>query len=160
MTTKAQIKKGNERLLELAEFLEALPPKRFDYNEWAGTDWKGAQDLSCGTTACALGWATAIPKFRKLGLVLMRYTVEGLPFPLDKVTDETGTDAAKRIFALTRQEAEYLFVPIETNSRDWMGWRNDYATELPKAAPPKGNASAKTVAKHIRRFVADRDGKL
>ena len=56
------------RLLKWAEFLEQLPPKRWDYGHWVGKSWQGAPDLSCGTTACALGWACTIHSFRKLGL--------------------------------------------------------------------------------------------
>lgn len=56
-----------QRLLKLAKFLDELPEERFDLATWVGRSWKGKQDLSCGTTACALGWACTIPEFRKLG---------------------------------------------------------------------------------------------
>ena len=62
---------GLKRLERLAIFLRALPRKRFDYNRWVGRDWKGSQDLSCGTKACALGWAATIPSFRREGLCLI-----------------------------------------------------------------------------------------
>lgn len=57
-----------ERLLRLAEFLETVPKERFDLSSWVGEDWGGKQDLSCGTTACAMGWAATMPEFRELGL--------------------------------------------------------------------------------------------
>ncbi len=53
------------RMLYLAKFLRGLPPERFDYSSWVGDTWLKKQDLSCGTTACALGWAATIPEFRK-----------------------------------------------------------------------------------------------
>lgn len=59
-----------KRLLALAARLVTVPRKRFNYNRWVGDDWMGAQDLSCGTVACALGWATTMPRFRRLGLRL------------------------------------------------------------------------------------------
>lgn len=48
---------SNNRLLKLAAFLDTVPPERFKYDTWAGEDWKGKPDLSCGTTACALSAA-------------------------------------------------------------------------------------------------------
>lgn len=67
---KTTIAVGNRRLLKLAAFLRKLPRKRFNYESWVGEDWQGAPSLSCGTTACALGWATTMPIFRRLGLRL------------------------------------------------------------------------------------------
>lgn len=58
------------RILKLADFVAKIPRRRFDFNTFVGDDWGGAADLSCGTTACALGWATTMPLFKKLGLKL------------------------------------------------------------------------------------------
>lgn len=63
---------GNRRLLKLAQFLKTVPAERFNMGVWVGDDWKGDPDLSCGTSACALGWATVIPEFRRLGLRLVK----------------------------------------------------------------------------------------
>lgn len=65
------------RLLKLADFLETIPETRFDLRTWVGDSWKGKQDLSCGTTACALGWACTMPEFRKLGVRLKRGELKG-----------------------------------------------------------------------------------
>lgn len=144
MATHAQ---GNERLLRLAEFLEALPPKRFDYCKWVGTDWLGDAELSCGTTACALGWATTMPEFRKLGLRLETESFAWVSnnrrgVVVDMKNERRGSDAAMRVFALTHHEACFLFLP-------------EYYY-MKKTSPGRG-ARPKTVAKHIRRFVAGRD---
>ena len=64
-------------LLDLANFLDKLPPERFKYNDWVGKDWGGKLDLSCGTTACALGWATQIPSIAAKGLRLAQNLVSG-----------------------------------------------------------------------------------
>lgn len=63
-------RKYASRLLKLAAFLEKLPPERFSLATWVGRFWAGKQDLSCGTTACAMGWAATMPEFRRLGLRL------------------------------------------------------------------------------------------
>jgi len=128
------------RLLALADLLQKLPPKRFDYSHWVGDDWKGKQDLSCGTTACAFGWATTMPSLRRLGLVLHKSEVTlhkngGYLFP---------SEAAKEVFGLSYAEFEYLFVPY--SERDLPKYK------LPVSYIPD-SASAKTVAAHIRNFV-------
>lgn len=134
MTTKAT---GNARLLKLAEFLRTVPRKRFDYRTWVGDDWKGAQDLSCGTTACALGWATTMPEFRRLGLRLFKSSYSntgyvGMDGEAEDTIDPSG--AAEQIFGLDSTAVGYLFAPGRGESR----------------------ATPKRVAKKIEKFVAAR----
>lgn len=118
---------GNKRLLKLAAFLRTVPRRRFDYSTWIGEDWKGAQDLSCGTTACAMGWAATMPEFRRLGLRLD----EGVP-SLDGNGD--GFDAAQELFGLELSESIDLFAPDDGEA----------------------NATPKQVAKKIEQFVKAR----
>lgn len=62
---------GKRRLLKLADFLETADlPGEFNLETMA-QDWRAGQP-QCGTQACALGWATTIPSFRKAGLSLNR----------------------------------------------------------------------------------------
>ncbi len=151
---------SRRRLLVLADFLETLPPERFDYGRWAGESWKGKPDLSCGTTACALGWATTIPEFRKLGLRLYRKPgAEWTEVVLGKLKDikiqymehPMGTDAAEAVFGLDYYESRYLFMP---GSRLYDPDDEMYDLGLPTG--PGERAKAKAVAKHIRRFVRRR----
>lgn len=131
---------GLKRLLRLADFLEKLPRNRFDYSEWVGEDWEGDQDLSCGTTACALGWATTIPSLRKAGLRLSE---------VGSVTDKAhcdGFEAAAKVFDVTVSDAQFLFQPSVP------GWRADLSEQFDWDSP-SADATAKQVAKHIRRFV-------
>lgn len=62
--------KHREAWLRLRAILKKVPRKRFDMGHWVGSDWEGAPDLSCGTSACAAGWATTDPWFRRRGLWL------------------------------------------------------------------------------------------
>ena len=120
---------GNRRLLKLAAFLRTVPRSRFDYSVFVGGDWAGAQDLSCGTQACALGWAATMPTFRRLGLYLnraFRPVLKGLRDPWR---------SAERLFSLDREEAITLFAPDDLSE--------DYATP-------------KYVASKLERFVASR----
>jgi hypothetical protein len=41
---------NKERLLELADFIEKLPPEAFEMEDWVTQN-------ECGTTACIAGWA-------------------------------------------------------------------------------------------------------
>ena len=130
--------KYKKRLLKLADFLEALPRKRFYFGAWVGADWKGAQDLSCGTKACALGWAATMPTFRRLGLCLVRAEYSGGYVGL-KCTDgilRGSSSAAREVFGLDLSEFEQLFAPSALLS--------------PWATP-------RQVAKNIRDFVEEKD---
>jgi hypothetical protein len=130
---------SNGRLLKLADFLDTLPRERFDYSTWVGMDWKGAQNLSCGTKACALGWAATIPEFRRLGLRLSPYR--------EVINVKTGAEhsnaAAQHTFGLTESEARLLFEGVDMTE-------GEYHIVLRSEATPK------QVATHIRRFVKHR----
>lgn len=135
-------KVGNRRLLVLADFLEKLPPKRFDMGNWVGHDWQGAADLSCGTTACMLGWATTIHQFRRLGLRLRRGAgTNGGYITLTNTTrraDSSAVEVSNEIFALDYSEHARLF----------------YAHDTPNTV-----ITPKQGAELIRRFVAAREAK-
>lgn len=80
-------------LLRLCDYMESLPPEaaqHFDMRSYVGHRTLGhshsvpmlpaPQDLmTCGTTACALGWAVTMPEFQAQG---MHY------FPIIGVTGE------------------------------------------------------------------------
>lgn len=141
-TNPEEIKESARRLLVLAEFLEKLPMARFDYQSWVGNDWKGKQDLSCGTTACALGWAATMPEFRALGL---RIIPQDVPWSRGVVGTDKHADpflAAQDTFLLDDVESTYLFHP----SDDLDGFEEE-------SPSPGDDASAVDVATHIRYFV-------
>jgi hypothetical protein len=102
---------NKNRLLTLATFLETLDPSRFNFGRWVGDGWTGDETLSCGTTACAFGWAATIPEFRSLGLRLCHDDVGG------HVTygDDHGLQAARVFFDLMSFEANLLFLPTTLN---------------------------------------------
>ena len=130
------------RLNRLADFLDTLPPERFDYSRFVGDDWAGAQDLSCGTTACALGWACTRPEFQKLGLRLVMNDSGVFPMGMPQCGNYTWQHAAEPVFGITEDDATYLFLSDEHHQDI------DY-----DAVSPSGDASARDVAEHIRNFV-------
>jgi len=150
---KAPERVGDRRLLKLAAFLEKLPPKRFDYGSYVGRDWKGMPDLSCGTTACAIGWATTMPEFRKYGLCLLyaRDRWNGFHVPCGGSHHDAPL-AGTAIFSLNEAEWDYLFMPGSAL------YNEDYSGEEElRPQGPSSEATAKQVAQHIRRFVAWRE---
>jgi len=133
------------RLLALADLLQKLPAKRFNYSSWVGDDWGGKSDLSCGTTACAFGWATTMPSLRRLGLVLHKVHQDISEVKLHKNGKYLEPDkAAREVFGLSYGEFEYLFVPY--SGRELTSYK------LPESYLGD-RASAKEVAAHIRKFV-------
>lgn len=126
-------------LNELADFLDELPADRFDYSEWVGEDWEGDPGLSCGTVACAAGWATTLESYQNKGLRLTLFSVE--------VPDEsaecwgnrrTGIDAMAKVLNISYEDAALLFLP----SRAYRG-----------LVAPGGQAVPSQVAAHIRRWI-------
>lgn len=133
------------RLLKLADFLDTLPKQRFNYEHWVGRDWQGAANLSCGTTACALGWATTIPSLRKAGLILRRDEGSSITYVSLKSTSHqsrgaVSNQAGNEVFGLSYEEFMYVFIPHQS----------DPERQLPNS--PGMDATAKQVADHIRRF--------
>jgi hypothetical protein len=137
MTHEISRATSNRRLLALAAFLRTVPRKRFDYGRWVGSDWKGAQDLSCGTTACALGWAATMPQFRRLGLILRDGEKFGDGFYVGLKSDPQAYsgEAAMQVFGLDDVEVDKIFFPRDV---------------IEETATPK------QVAKKIERYVKNR----
>lgn len=144
------IEEGNRRLLATARFIRSLPPKRFYFGMWVGEDWKGAQDLSCGTTACVMGWTPQVPELKHLGLCILedKKNIVGIGFPGEEneLTPYGSTlRTACKVFGVTYTQAHYLFLP------DSRGVNRELSDESPDE-----DASAEEVAAHIERFVASR----
>lgn len=149
---------GLKRLLRLADGLEKVPQPAFDYGEIMAVPKDGGKAPlealkaggGCGTAGCAIGWGPSIlPKvlaWRSNGGYGMRTDDRGGLTKTMRVClrGQSGlssyTSVGQHAFALTYDEADYLFTPGMGHPRDGR-----------RVAPPDG-ASAKRVARHIRRF--------
>jgi hypothetical protein len=101
-------KQKQKRILKLADYVESLPRERFNFRHWVGSGWQGKVDLSCGTTACALGWATAMPMFRRLGLRMgQSELVGGAP----EVFGSNSIVRLAELFGVTTSVFDRLFHP-------------------------------------------------
>lgn len=171
----ASRKLGRERLLKLVKKLrqvERSKPQQFKYDHFLGNDWEGAPDLSCGTTACALGWGTAIPEFQKKGLAFKmspstrwdnearcvvprigkngKQAFDGALALNGKVMDEFEIGA--KFFGIKMEESNYLFCPSMFLHVDY--GNSEVIPDFPIS--PKVSASAGEVADHIMMFVKRR----
>lgn len=118
---------NKERLLQLADLLDTLPPEKFDYQFYVGKDWDGVSDIiSCGTTACGIGWATILPNIPPVKM--NRTNAESL-----RINGKWADDWVSDIFDITFDEISKLFYYLTSG--------------LSK------NATAKQLAEHIRKFV-------
>jgi len=118
-----------KRLLKLADFLLTVPAEQFNMKNWALKEKNGKP--ACGTVACACGWATTIPSFRKAGFRLV-----GTEFrPELEYKGSYQFYAAAKFFDISVVDAEYLFHPAS------------YGFYNPKI---------KTVTDRIKKFVAKR----
>lgn len=108
------------RLMRLRDVIRKAPTKRFNMRFW---ERRGAYDghsislpaPTCGTEACAAGWAAADPYFKKIGLhVVYRHKAN---VTADIVFHHhTGFDALEVVFGLGGYgEAQKLFRSITAN---------------------------------------------
>lgn len=117
-----------DRLETLAKHLETVPPETFNLKAW-----------KCGTTACAMGHACSIPKFRQAGLKLTEILVWMTePMLSPEFKGRGGFEAAEFFFGLNEDEALFLFDPD---------------------CYPAGDRTRKqTVINRIRKFIAKHQG--
>lgn len=104
-TDLRKVRTGMKRLLKLADYLKTVPKERFDMSRVVGDSWGGKQDLSCGTSACAMGWAATMPTFRRLGLRL------GGGFDVFIKGFDSWDMAAEELFNIDDNDVEALFGP-------------------------------------------------
>lgn len=116
------------RLLKLADHLSELPRKLFDFGTYA-------EKRSCGTVGCAMGHACMMPAFKRLGAGLKEMPNDDVLWPTIGGVASPVT-VGKELFGVGIDDYESLFMPHESG----LG----------------ADATPKQVAKHIRKFVAER----
>lgn len=89
--------------------LPGLPEAQFNLENWnnSGSRFNGwyakRPDTDCGSSACAVGWATYYPEFIEQGL--KRTAFAGAP----AFMGEEAWDAVTAFFGLTHDEAQLIF---------------------------------------------------
>jgi hypothetical protein len=142
---------NTERLLKLADGLETLPDKVWDYRRIMKRGTKSPKDAllaggGCGTVGCAVGWSPAF--FPEL-----TWTEHMLVTFADREQDDADSfETIRKFFELHSEETELLFEP-HVNRKDEVdedegNWEDRLGTDqLP------WDVTAKDVARHIRKFV-------
>lgn len=136
---------NEERLLKMAEFLEALPPHKFDFSNYVHIGDKSpaaalaAPDEHCGTTACAVGWMPAVfpETFEWTNVTSTWDRTPLLPHPIGSTSwywPEVES-VIKDFLDLEDVQYNFLFIPGDS--------------------PLDNLASARAVARQIREFIAD-----
>lgn len=133
----AQDRKYVRRFQALAKLLDGLPEERFDYGTWG-------ESRSCGTVACALGWAASTPWAKRVGVSLKPspYFDSDLQIHYKGADDAQG--ASEAMFGIS-------------DGPDWNLW-------MPGATPARGipqcsdKAKPSDVATKIRKYVAKKFG--
>lgn len=124
-----------KRLNKLADFLDTLPNKKFDF-DWVVGDYD--RELQCGSVCCAMGWTPRV--FPKL-VEWFEHDNNAFDVRMKGVSEEGDyIVTAMVLFDISYGEADQLFTPEEP--RPWMGNR-----------ALSREASAKTVANSIRKFI-------
>lgn len=101
---------GKRRLLKLADFLESgVPPKRFNMDLWGDGNERGTP--ACGTVACALGWASAVPSLRRAGVELRH---SGSP-SWSEFTGGSPRSVGRHVFDMTDDQFTDIFAPPDTH---------------------------------------------
>jgi hypothetical protein len=124
------------RLRKLIELMETLPreaDKHFGMEFWY--DHKGKHKhgllqgdvlkkdhlLRCGTKACAAGWASTMPYFRKLGLTSVWDGAEGADLAFDGVVPDDAYGSLAGLLEIDRRNAVILFGPegMDETPKQW-----------------------------------------
>jgi hypothetical protein len=126
---------NKNRLLKLADFLETVPRKSFDMGDFGRFGSAGENEprkfsgkFDCGFAGCAIGWAAQGRLFPGL-----RYSNDGDTFTFQG-DDADGFQIAERLFDIGAGGSMHLFS---------------------RAAYTAKNPRPQTVAKRIRKFVAN-----
>lgn len=135
---------SKRRLMALVKLLRKLPRRRFNYGRWVGPFWKGKADLSCGTSACALGWATTMRALRQDGLCLTPDKLRGFGGVV-RLRRSAGYHAGAKAFGISSREARWLFIPGDCLNGQFGPWTG---------------ATPKQVATHIENFVKAKFGSV
>jgi hypothetical protein len=125
-------KHGVERLGTLYAMLGGIPDIQVDLYDWRFGSFNIKKPNSCGTVACALGWACAYPPFNAQGLY-WHARAECPALTVKHICDFSGWPAVANFFGMSRHVAETLFVsqasPLYEDSHQCVRGESDVKTD-------------------------------
>ena len=165
-----------ERLNQLADFLDALPPEKFNF-QWLVTDPATRQCLMstpattpagppCGTVCCAIGWTPTIwPEDCKWTWKSQEawraWSDRKGEVAWVEILGADWERGARGFFELTRRQVQAMFLPWDQTDIFTDADEDEYEDGLPLLARehPRGwlpeTATAKQVAQNIRFHIAN-----
>lgn len=147
---------GIERIRTLYAVLAGIPNDKVELGDFIDPGWTfgagapSAEQMqrSCGSTACALGWAALWPPFQKLGLYATR-TADV------RFGEAAYLNAAEDFFAISFVESRVLFNDRWANGSELRALRKVLYKGLPRRSSDAFNQiSDKRIALHrLRRWL-------
>jgi hypothetical protein len=96
-----------DKLLRLADFLETeVKDEWFNLKIFAD---EGFDIKTCGTTACAWGWASQVPEWQSVLTLKKSFSYHGLAVIYN---EKYNFEAAQEFFNLNHQQCNFLFDPM------------------------------------------------
>lgn len=156
---------GKRRLLKLADMLEADAKNKkgvhfnlstvvakTDPENYSGFACHVPEDfspeISCGTTACAMGLAAISGAFKRAGLSYKYDSSNQLIVTTWNGRFKEYDAAAVVLFGITKDEANYLFTPSYYSEKVADSWGDHPMSKV------RGAKGERRVANRIRKFVA------
>lgn len=143
-----------KRLLKLADFLDKLPRKKFNFTEVVSGKETPNKTLTCGSQACAIGWCPVVfPRLTEYHATLgwpitssfLVVKMKGWNFSGGSIS--SIEQVGRALFGLSSPEAYALFVPSRGE------WQCVEARRL-GLKPLGGEATPKQVAWNMRKLVS------
>lgn len=134
---------NKRRLLRLADLLDADAKNeagvKFNLSGWGSSSTGAPANVSCGTTACAMGLAVLSGAFEQDGLRngFGPRSCSVIPYFQTGQKVVSGFKAAANLFGISHKAAEWLFQDDHYRKSQWTG-----------------AAGERAVARRIRKFVA------
>ena len=115
------------RLNRLSEILSKVPEKSFDISKWTNQT-SIENEVDCGTTACAVGWACFDKGFNEEGLhyTLGENSYDGREFLEPTFKSKKGWSAVEAFFGIESDIAFFLF---DSDYYDNLHWYLDRGVE-------------------------------
>ena len=160
------------RLLKLAKFLKTIPDEKFDIGIWK-------TERKCGTVCCAVGWATNIPEFNRLGLISIKHNFDVFDYRiqfrpknksedarikrLKRVSDDFGFmvgdggyEAGMMFFGLNDEQFTRLFMPEGyTKKGKILGCMNPLVDSKYVVPDPTPKRVAQKIVRYVRKLYPD-----
>lgn len=149
------------RMRQLADFLETVPPSKFDLSQWEVEAYVPAKTFlfglihwkdECGFAGCAMGWAAFSELFP--GLSLMKQYEDDWHYTTVLYRGFTDYRAVAFLFGISERAATYFFAPnsckIKPEPGDVAARLNRFADKVENRLKRYHYKENKTITEYLR----------